>query len=283
MGGDTKNNVTAGNVQCLLNLVQNVHKVDVAPFSNIAKALEIDINVDVSTSGPTSGSGNKLDVISILLTGGGTGGAYQGDASYGIVFQRSTCNWFMAIDISACYFWLQITARNTAVTVCTQYTAPPGSPVPSRLFINRGVAFDNLPGGAPGSQLMAVTQLSNNSDAIWISRKTDSSPTGTYLAFTRRVERERPVLCRHRQQHRDLCTEQRGRQRSPGRLVLLQRPEYPRRLRVAARPNLYGWRAHRDRLYQCGRRERPHLSFALRLRGPHGKRTNRHVHAVQRS
>lgn len=47
IGGDTNNNVTAGNVQCLLNLVQNVHKVDVAPFSNIAKALEIDINVDV--------------------------------------------------------------------------------------------------------------------------------------------------------------------------------------------------------------------------------------------
>ncbi|WP_123876330.1 hypothetical protein [Burkholderia multivorans] len=182
MGGDTNNNVTAGNVQCLLNLVQNVHKADVAPFSNIAKGLEIDMNVDVSTSGATSGSGNKLDVIGILLTGGGAGGAYQGDATYGIIFQRSTCNWFTAIDISACYFGLQITAQNTAVTVRTQYTAPPGSSVPSGL-INRGLAFDNLPGNAPGGQLMAGTQLSNNSDAIWISRKTDSSPTGTYLRF----------------------------------------------------------------------------------------------------
>ncbi|MBU9469114.1 hypothetical protein LGM75_27755 [Burkholderia multivorans] len=179
LGGDSNNNVTGNNVQCLLNLVQNVHKADLMPNvhgagATIYKSLEIDVNVDVSAAGANSTNG----VIGMLLTGGGAGGPYQGDAEYGIIFQRSTCNWRTAIDISASIFGLSIAAQNTPITIRTQYNAPPGSLLPSGKT-GRGIYFDNAPNIY--GPLLIGSQLSNGNDTIWLARNTDSAPTGAFL------------------------------------------------------------------------------------------------------
>ncbi len=176
LGADNNGNTTTGNIQEILNLVQNVHKADVAPFGAIYKAMEIDVNVDVNSSGGVTGA----DVFGLLFTGGGAGGPYQGDATYGIIFQRTTANWFTAIDISNCYFGVNVTAQNTAFTARHYYTAAPQSLQPSGL-INRCYTVDNIPSGAAGGQVFSGAQLANNYPTMDLWRNTDTSPTGTFM------------------------------------------------------------------------------------------------------
>ncbi|ENG0237233.1 phage tail fiber domain-containing protein [Burkholderia multivorans] len=179
VGGNSNRNIEANNVQCLVNLVQNVDLADKRPFvwgagANILKSLEIDVNVDVSEAGAPSAPG----ILGILLTGGGAGGPYQGNATYGILFQRSTCLWETAIDVSAAIVGMAVTASDTALFIRTEYSATPGATIPSGTT-GRGIYFDNAPYLA--GPLFVGRQLKDGTDAIWIARKTDSNPQGTYL------------------------------------------------------------------------------------------------------
>lgn len=184
-GSDSNGNVTSGNVQENLNLVQNVHKADLIGTS-IYKPFEIDLDVDVSTSmAPLANSGNGL--IGMLMTGGGAGGSFQGSGMLGLIFQRTTGSWGNALTIQNSNNGLVVNASTIPINIQTTYfgnsTDPncPSGTFPSGCTIDSGIVFSNA--GTYANTEIAGSQLANGDDTIRFDRATDTSPTGTLLRF----------------------------------------------------------------------------------------------------
>ncbi|VWB75866.1 outer membrane autotransporter [Burkholderia lata] len=186
MGADSNNNTTNGNIQNILNLVQNVHQADLIGVNSIYKPFEIDLQVDVSTPGAAVANTNNL--MGMLITGGGAGGSYQAQsAGLGIILQRSTGAWTKGVAITQSQTGLAVNASTEPIKIETIFhgsvsdpTCPSGAN-PSGCLIDHGIRFDNAP--YYSGTILAGGQLANGKDTIVMKRATDASPTGSFISF----------------------------------------------------------------------------------------------------
>lgn len=194
LGGNSNGNVTSGNVQCLLNLVQNVTDTNEIPSASVYKCMEIDVNAWASASGENLNVGTNGAVMGLLLTGGVANESYPSDCTYGILLQRTAANWVTGIEVGdGAYFAFVGTAQNTVYTANTYWNAPANSSQPSG-NINRAFALDNIPSGTAGGQILAGSQITNGSNAIQVWRNTDTSSSGTFFRGTNQADTEDLIL-----------------------------------------------------------------------------------------
>ncbi|MCJ2188352.1 glycoside hydrolase family 55 protein [Novosphingobium beihaiensis] len=183
MGADSNGNTDGGNIQEVLNLVQNVHAAD-RIGAGIYKPFEIDLNVDVS-SADAKVAGGGAGLIGMLLTGGGAGGPYQGSGMQGILLQRTTGAWGKGVVIQNAAEGLVVNAAHIPVDIQTTYYGAPGDPAcprdahPKGCPVAAGIVFSNSPSFA--GTIFAGGQLANGNDTITIRRASDNAPSGTLL------------------------------------------------------------------------------------------------------
>jgi hypothetical protein len=185
MAADTNGNTTGGNVQAVLNLVQNVHKADLIGQS-VYKPFEIDLDVDVSAPGAAlANHGNGI--TGLLLTGGGAGGPYQGSGMLGLVLQRGTGAWGKGIVVQNAQSGLVLNTSGIPIDIQTTYYGAPDDPTcpgrshPEGCPVGAGIVFSNAPGFA--GTLLAGGQLANGNDTLLLRRASDAAPAGNFLRF----------------------------------------------------------------------------------------------------
>lgn len=210
IGIDNGDSIDNGNVAEAVNIVTNIHNAD-NPVSNFGGVgLEIDMNIDVacrqasggaqgwttigtpncsSNSGAADNSTNPWTFTGVFVDSGGAGGPLQASlGGIGMQVKRDAGAWnfgFSCLWADTCF---EAQAYNHALTIHTAYQnhtpndpfCPSGSNS-SNCAIRGGIFFDNAPYWA--NTLLAGAQLANGSDAIVLSRTTDSGPSGSFLRF----------------------------------------------------------------------------------------------------
>ncbi|GLK44136.1 MULTISPECIES: hypothetical protein [Novosphingobium] len=183
MGADSNGNTADGNVQEVLNLVQNVHAAD-RIGTGIYKPFEIDLNVDVSAPGAVT-SANGAGLIGMLLTGGGAGGPHQGSGMQGVLLQRTTGAWGKALVVQNAAKGLEVNASRIPIDIQTTYYGAVGDPAcprdsnPQGCTVGAGIVFSNAPAFA--GTVFAAGQLANGNDTVTLRRASDKAPAGTLL------------------------------------------------------------------------------------------------------
>jgi hypothetical protein len=211
IGLDTGDSIDNFNTGENVNIVTNVHNAD-NPVSNFgAIGLEVDVNVDVAcrkkadgtpgwtTPGIPSCAGNTgapdnshfpYTFMGMFVESGGAGGPFQAPlGGIGMQVKRGAGAWSIGYSCLWADSCFESDAYNHAMLIHTTYGYhTPNDPYcagGSDCPVQGGIYFDNAPYW--GNTLFAGSLLANNSDALVISRYTDTSPAGRFINFTNKA------------------------------------------------------------------------------------------------
>jgi hypothetical protein len=213
IGTDNGDSIDNGNTSQAVNIVANIHNADnpVGAFGGIG--LEVDMNVDVACRKTSTGRpgwtaagvpparcganpGGADDAYQphtftgIFVDSGGAGGPYQASlGGLGVQVKRDAGAWNIGFSCLWAETCLETQAYNHAMTIHTTYGYhTPNDPfcaAGTNCLVQGGVFFDNAPYWK--NTLFAGSLLADGSDAIVVSRFTDSSPVGRFLNFTNKA------------------------------------------------------------------------------------------------